>query len=89
MLPWCSQLPKRNALFRWQLVRMRLSLTTMMDNKPTRLWRKYESDLTEHCNFAKKLPGVRSLSELPSGSNQLRHMKTPLVQKLWIEKHPV
>ncbi len=60
-----------------------------MDNNPTRLWRKYESDLTELRNFAKKLPGVSSLSELPSGSNQLRHMKMPLVQKLWIEKHPV
>ena len=60
-----------------------------MDNNPTRLWQKYESDLTELCNFGKKLPGVGSLSELPSGSNQLRHMKMPLVHKLWIEKHPV
>jgi hypothetical protein len=60
-----------------------------MDNNSTRLWRKYESDLTELRNFAKKLPGVGSLSELPSGSNQLRHMKMPLVNKLWIEKHPV
>jgi hypothetical protein len=59
-----------------------------LDYNATRLWRKYESDLTELCNFAKKLPGVGSLSELPSGSNQLRHMKMPLVQKLWIEKHP-
>jgi len=60
-----------------------------LDNNATRLWRKYESDLTELCNFAKKLPGVGSLSELPNGSNQLRHMKMPLVQKLWIEKQPV
>ena len=60
-----------------------------LDNNATRLWWKYESDLTELCNFVKKLPGVGSLSELPSGSNQLRHMKMPLVQKLWIEKHPV
>jgi hypothetical protein len=60
-----------------------------LDNNATRLWRKYESDLTELRNFAKKIPGVGSLSELPSGSNQLRHMKMPLVQKLWIEKHPV
>lgn len=59
------------------------------DHNPERLWRKYESDLTELRNFAKKLPGVGSLSDLPSGSNQLRHMKMPLVQKLWIEKHPV
>jgi hypothetical protein len=60
-----------------------------LDNNATRLWRKYESDLTELCNFTKKLPGVGSLSELPSGSNQLRHMKMPLVQKLWVEKHRV
>ncbi len=60
-----------------------------LDNNPARLWRKYESDLTELRNFTKKLPGVGSLSELSSGSNQLRHMKMPLVQKLWVEKHPV
>jgi hypothetical protein len=60
-----------------------------LDNNATRLWRKYESDLTELRNFAKKLPGVGSLSELPSGSNQLRHIKMPNVQKLLIEKHPV
>jgi hypothetical protein len=60
-----------------------------LDNNATRLWWKYESDLTEVCNFVKKLPGVGSLSELPSGSNQLRHMKMHRVHKLWIEKHPV
>jgi hypothetical protein len=60
-----------------------------LDNNATRLWQKYESDLTELRNFVKKLPGVCSLSELPSGSNQLRHMKMPLVQKPWIEKHSV
>jgi len=60
-----------------------------LDINATRLWRKYESDLTELRNFAKKLPGVGILSELPSGSNQLRQIKMPLVQKLWIEKHPV
>jgi len=60
-----------------------------LDNNATRLWRKYKSGLTELHNVAKKLPGVGSLSELPSGSNQLRHMKMPLVHKQWIEKHPV
>jgi len=60
-----------------------------LDNNTTRLLRKYGSDLTELRNFAKKLPGVGSLSELPSGSNQLRHMKMTLVQQLEIEKHPV
>jgi hypothetical protein len=60
-----------------------------LDNNATQLWRKYESDLTELRNFAKKLPGDGSLLELPSGSNQLKHMKMPLVQKLWIETHPL
>ena len=59
------------------------------DNTGKSLWRKYKSELTLIRNFAKKIPGVGSLSELPSGSNQLKHMKMPLVQALWIEKHPV
>ena len=49
------------------------------DNTGQSLWRKHESELTEIRNFAKKVPGVGSLSELPSGSNQLKHMKMPLV----------
>ena len=59
------------------------------ENSGQSLWRKYETELTEIRNFAKKIPGVGSLSELPSGSNQLRHMKMPLVEALWKEKNPV
>jgi hypothetical protein len=59
------------------------------DNKGTSLWRKYEAELWELRNFSKKIPGVGSLLELPSGSNQLKHMKMPLVEALWREKHPV
>ena len=59
------------------------------DNTGTSLWRKYDAELRELRNFAKKIPGVGSLAELPSGSNQLRHMKMPLVESLWREKHPV
>ena len=59
------------------------------DNTGTSLWRKYEAELREIRNFSKKIPGVGSLSELPSGSNQLKHMKMPLVESLWREKHPV
>ena len=59
------------------------------DNTGTSLWRKYEMELRELRNFSKKIPGVGSLSELPSGSNQLKHMKMPLVEALWREKHPV
>ena len=62
---------------------------TKKENSGQSLWRKYETELTEIRNFAKKIPGVGSLSELPSGSNQLRHMKMPLVEALWKEKNPV
>jgi hypothetical protein len=59
------------------------------DNTGTSLWRKYEAELWDLRNFSKKIPGVGSLLELPSGSNQLKHMKMPLVEALWREKHPV
>jgi hypothetical protein len=59
------------------------------DNTPKSLWRKYEAELTALRTFAKKIPGIGNLTELPSGSTQLRHMKMPLVQKLWKEKYPV
>jgi hypothetical protein len=59
------------------------------DNTGKSLWRKYESELMLIWNFAEKNPRVGSLSKLPSGSNKLKHMKMPLVQALWMEKHPV
>ena len=59
------------------------------ENSPKSLWRKYEVELTGLRTFAKKIPGIGNLAELPSGSTQLRHMKMPLVQKLWKEKYPV
>ncbi len=59
------------------------------DNTGKSLWRKYESELMLIRIFSKKIPRVGSLSKLPSGSNQLKHMKMPLIQALWMEKHPV
>jgi hypothetical protein len=59
------------------------------DHTAQSLWRKYEQELTLLRTFAKKIPGIGNLAELPSGSTQLRHMKTPLVQSLWKEKNPV
>ena len=53
------------------------------------LLRKYEQELTLLRTFAKKILGIGNLAELPSGSKQLRHMKTPLVESLWKEKNPV
>jgi hypothetical protein len=58
-------------------------------NSPKSLWRKYKVELTGLWTFAKQIPGIGNLTELPSGSTQLRHMKMPLVQKLWKEKYPV
>jgi hypothetical protein len=59
------------------------------DNTGQSLWRKCKSKLMDIQNFAKTISGVGSLLELPSGSNQLKHMMMPLVQALWTEKHPV
>ena len=53
------------------------------DNTGTSLWKKYYVEPRELRNFAKNITGVGSLAELPSGSNQLRHMKTHLVEALW------
>ena len=62
----------------WHHMRMRYK-NAKKDNTGTSLWRKYEAELWEICNFLKKIHGVGSLSELPSGSNQLKHMKMPLI----------
>ena len=59
------------------------------DHTAQSLWRKYEQELTLLRTFAKKIPGIGNLAELPSGSTQLKHMNTPLVQSLWKEKNPV
>jgi hypothetical protein len=66
----------------------RRSKMAKKDNTGQSLWQKYKSELMEIWNFAKMIPRVGSLLELPSGSNQLKHMKMPLFQALWMEKHP-
>ena len=59
------------------------------DHTAQSLWRKYEQELTLLWTFAKRIPGIGNLVELPSGSTQLRHMIKPLIQSLWKEKNPV
>ena len=59
------------------------------DHTAQSLWRKYEQELTALRTFAKRIPGIGNLAELPSGSTQLRHMIKPLIQSLWKEKNPV
>ncbi len=53
------------------------------------MWRKYESELTKTRTFSKKIQSVGNLAEQPSGSNQLHHMKQPLVHSLWKDRYPV
>lgn len=54
-----------------------------------RMWRYYEDQLNEVKKFAYKFPGVANISQLPSGTNQLRQMRRSMVLKLWKEKNPV
>jgi hypothetical protein len=59
------------------------------DNNGQSLWQKYKTELTNLRSFAKKVPGIGNLAELPSGRTQLRHTKKPLVQAFWTAKYPV
>ena len=40
-------------------------------------------------SFWYKFPGVRWMSDLPSESNQIKHMKKPYIASLWAKKNPV
>jgi hypothetical protein len=53
------------------------------------LWRKMEKEMTQAKTFASNFLGIYCLSELPSGTTQLRHMKKPYIIKLWKEQFPV
>jgi hypothetical protein len=59
------------------------------DNSAQSLWQINEAELTCLRTFAKQIPGIGNLAELPGGSTQLRHMKKPSVESLWREKYPV
>ena len=39
--------------------------------------------------FAAKFPGFNNPAELPSETTQLRHMKKPVITKLWRNLYPV
>ncbi len=53
------------------------------------LWWKMEKEMTQVKTFASRFPGINCLSELPSVSTQLCHMKKPYIIKLWTERFPV
>jgi hypothetical protein len=43
------------------------------------LLRKWKSETADFRSFWYKFPGVRRMSDLPSGSNQIKHMKKPYI----------
>ena len=47
------------------------------------LWQRMEKEMTRVKTFASKIPGINCLSELPSGTTQLCHMKKRCISKLW------
>ena len=53
------------------------------------LLRKWKCETADFRTFWYKFPGVRRLSDLPSGSNQLKHIKKPYIASLWAKENPV
>jgi len=60
-----------------------------LDNEGNMLLRKLAIVMTEVKKFAYKFPGIGSLTQLPSGSNQISDMMRPYVIQLWSKKYPV
>jgi len=52
------------------------------------LYRKYENEITALRKFACTVTGVGNLNKLPSGTTQLKQVKSPLIAKMWIAKFP-
>ena len=53
------------------------------------LLRKWKSETANFRSFWYKFPGVRRMSDLPSGSNQIKHMKKPYIASLWAKENLV
>ena len=53
------------------------------------LLRKWNSETADFQSFWYKFPGVRWMSDLPNGSNQIKHMKKPYIASLWAKENPV
>jgi len=60
-----------------------------LDNKGNMLLRKLAIVMTEVKKFAYKFPGIGSLIQLPSGSNQISDMMRLYITQLWPKKYPV
>jgi hypothetical protein len=53
------------------------------------LLRRWKSETADFRSFWYKFLGVRRMSDLPSGSNQIKHMKKPHIASLWAKENPV
>ncbi len=53
------------------------------------LLRRWKSENANFRSFWYKFLGVRRMSDLPSGSNQIKHMKKPYIASLWEKENPV
>ena len=53
------------------------------------LLRSWKSETVDFRSFWYKFPGVRRMSDLPSGSNQIKHMKKLYIASLWAKENPV
>jgi len=62
---------------------------TKLDNEGNMLLRKLAIVMTEVKKFAFKFPGIGSLTQLPSGTNQISDMMRPYITRLWSKKYPV
>ena len=51
--------------------------------------RRWKCETADFRSFWYKFPGVRRMSDLPSGSNQIKHMKKPYIASLWAKENPV
>ena len=50
---------------------------------------RWKSETANFQLFWYKFPGVRRMSDLPSGSNQIKHMKKPYIASHWAKENPV
>ena len=54
------------------------------------LFRKWKSETADFWSFWYTFPRVRCLSDLlPSGSNEMKHMKKPYIAPLWAKENQV
>jgi hypothetical protein len=53
------------------------------------LLRRWKSETADFRSFWYKFPGVSQMSDLPSGSNHIKHMKKPYIASLWAKEKPV